>query len=107
MLAKTTRLLDDHSTISVLDVSSMKLTQDDKVSLIEESSIEELSQLLKRDFAPKIKEILFREHSVRNLFLTSPLVISRINPAHPKSPERSNLIYTIPHSDLETYEVSY
>lgn len=108
MLSKTAKLLeDDQSTISVLELSSKKLIQDDKVSLMEKSSIEELSLLLKRDIAPKIKEILFREHFVRKLSLTFPLVISQINPVHPKSPEKSNLIYTIPHSDLETYEVSY
>ena len=108
MLSKTTKLLeDDQTTISVLELSSKKMIQGDEVSLIEESSIEKLSLLVKRDIAPKIKEILFREHLVRELFLTSPLVISRINPVHPKSPEKSNLIYTIPHSDLETYEVSY
>ena len=108
MLSHTTKLLEeDQSVISILDLSSKKRIQKDEVALMEESSIEELNLLVNRVIAPKIKEILFREYFVHNLFLTFPSVISRINPIHPQSQEKSNLVYTMPHSDLETYQVSY
>ena len=91
----------DNVVITTIELFSKKIVQDNVVNSIFEEKIESLKKIINQ-IEPTIRKAVITEYQIENLYMTSPLVLSKIQP----SSRTSNHSYSIPHVDLEAYEVN-
>ena len=90
--------------LAILDVYTGKMLQNNYVGLVETKKLERLQSLIS-EIVPGVMQTISSDYNITGIGLTGPLLLSRIsgqNSFHDQGQD-----YTIPHVDLDSYEVKF